>query len=214
MNKVIALLIFLFGSVTVTHAQKVFEEGVIRYHVIFHYLGTEPQTVEGTYTFTVKGKMIRKELKLDNGYDDIVIINGNNSSMYSLHTVNGKKYAVQHDLEQHIINDKEKYNGFSIRELPGSKKIGGYVTQKAEVVYTNSSSTMYYTKTLTPSYEHMYDEFPNIQYIPLEFSMSNEKERMNLIAEKIEEIPVESNYFRIPEDYKMISYNEYKELNK
>ena len=60
-----------------------------------------------------------------------------------------------------------------------------------------------------------YERFPNTKFLPLSFSYKDENGMTMLFdAEKVEAAPVENAVFRIPPDYKMISYKEYKELSQ
>jgi len=196
--------------------QKVFDEGVVVYRLSFSSQDPSDKKVyDGTYTLTVKGKVVRKELTISNGYNDVVIMNGNANSMYSLQVAGDKKYAIQHNLEEHLAKQK-KYEGFAIKYLDDKKTLGGYEAQKVQITYSDGESvSLYCTKALQPAYEHLYDRLPGATFLPLEFDITNERNIvMHFTVEKIELKPVESSYFRIPADYKMISYAEYKELNK
>ncbi len=196
--------------------QRTFDEGVIVYHLTLSSKDlSDKKSYEGTYTLTLKGKMIRKELHVSNGYNDVVIMDGNKNSMYSLQIVGDKKYAIQHNMEEHLAKQK-KYEGFTIKYLADKKTYGAYTAQKAQVRYANGETfSLYGTKALQPGYDRIYDRLPGADFIPMEFDISNEHNIvMHFTIETIELKPVENSYFRIPADYKMISYAEYKELNK
>jgi hypothetical protein len=119
---VITFLLALIFHSTAAMAQKVFDEGVIVYNVSIKTT-TDGKTEQnkGTYTFIIKGKEIRRELRLTNGFADISILNGNTNSIYSLQNADGKKYAIQLN-----NNDRaeitRKYTGFTIHDA-GTKKI-------------------------------------------------------------------------------------------
>ncbi len=219
MNRVVYILLFvLLGMALPAIAQKPFDEGIIRYHAVFKSLNPlkDTKSYDGTYTYTIKGKMVRKELKLDNGYNDIVIMNGNNNTLYTLQTTGGKKYAIQHDMEVHLARQK-KFEGFTVKDDGEKKTIGGYDAQKAVVTYTDGTTkTIYYSKQWQPVFEHTFDRLPGANFIPLEFDVTEDRQEVliHFTIEKIELTPVENAAFRIPADYKMVSNEEYKELNK
>src|SRR4051812_3107614 len=73
-------------------AQKPFTEGTVVYRVKLE--SADKKVLKGIYTFTIKGSQIRKELKLNNGYQDIVILNCDNNTVYSIQNRNDKKYAI------------------------------------------------------------------------------------------------------------------------
>ena len=210
----LAVLSFLLVYSVRLIAQKPFVEGTIIYKVS---IGTPDKKIQsnGTYTFIVKGKKVKKVLKLDNGYDDIVIYDGNNNTLFSLQTVQDKKYAIQLSTED-MENKQKKYTGYRMKNEEGSMKIAGYQARKATVQYTDGSSFVcYYTPELSPGYESMYDRMPDIKVLPLSFTYLDDKGiAMYFIAVKVITDPIENYDFRVPPDYKVISYNEYKQMNK
>jgi hypothetical protein len=218
MNKTLyTLLSALLVITNAAYAQKAFDEGIIKYHVTLKRQGAEhTKHVEGSYTLILKGKMVRKELKLDNGYDDVVLMDGNNNTLYTLQTAGDKKYAIQHNMDEHLAKQKI-FEGFTVQDGAKRKSINGYDAQQATVSYKNGTNTIiYYTKAWRPAYEHTFDRLPAVDFIPLEFDVLEENKKMELqftIGEIVLK-PIENACFKIGADYKIISYDEYKEINK
>jgi len=206
------LLILITGIPTL--AQKPFMEGTVIYKVTL--AANDGKTVSGTYTFYIKGNQVRKEIKLTNGYQDEVVMNCGTNKVYSLQNRNGKKYAVELSMPQ-MLKNQQKFSGFSLKnEVNDNRKIAGYSVYKANVNYSDGSSPeIYYTKEWNPTQPITYERFPNAKFLPMSFSYTNEQGMvMTFEAEKIEAAPVENAVFRIPPDYKMISYQEYKQLSE
>ena len=197
--------------------QKQLVEGVIIYNVTIKSSGPAVNTAEynGTYTITVKGKQMRKEMKMSNGYDDVVVYDNNTNTVFSLKIVSGKKYAIQLDNDDYM-NKIKKFEGYTLNEEnEETKKIAGFNAHKATVKYSDGTSTdIYYTPEWTPANKWMIEHFPQIKYLPLSFAYNENEMVMHFKADKIEIIPVESSLFRIPADYKVISYYEYRQMNK
>jgi hypothetical protein len=213
-NKYSSLILLLFISLRL-QAQKPFIEGIIVFDVNIESADNTIQST-GTYTYTIKGKQLRKELKMNNGYQDIVICNGNTNMIYSLQAKEDKKYAIEMNAE-YLENKQSKYKSFRIiNDKEGTKKIAGYTARKGKVEYKDgNSSTFYYSSELYPGDENMFDRFPDIKVMPLSFIYKNDNGMtMNFYAKQILTKPIENSLFRVPPDYKIITYNEYKQMNK
>jgi hypothetical protein len=197
------------------YAQKPFTEGTIIYKV--KLLSTDNNEIDGTYTFTFKGDNIRKELKLNNGYEDVVLINANAGTIYSLQSQAGKKYAIELNMAD-VRKAQERYAGFiMLNEESSRKNIAGCNSiYKGNISYKDGSSAeVYYTKEWFPSQSFTFDRFPSARFFPMTFTYKDENNiTMRFEATQFLPGPVESGIFRIPADYKMISNTEYKQLNK
>jgi hypothetical protein len=200
--------------VTSVTAQKPFTEGIIIYKVSL--VSSDNKTFYGTYTFFIKGNQVKKEIKLNNGYQDIVIINSGANKIYSLQNRNGKKYAIELSMPQ-MLKNQEKFSGFTLKnEMGESQKIAGYSVYKANINYSDGTAPeIFYTKDWSPAQTVTFERFPNAKFFPLHFSYTNDEGMVMIFeAEKIEPGPVENGVYRIPADYKMISYDEYKQLTQ
>lgn len=207
------ILLFLLAGFY-TRGQKAFTEGIMVYKVTMESAGQKE--VIGTYTFTFKGYRIKKELKLNNGYQDIVLLDCGKNKAYSLQVRNGRKYAIELSMDD-IRRKQAAFGGFTIKnEENSNKKIAGFAAYKGEVNYPGGTNVeVMYTKEWQPSLAITFEHFPNARFLPLYFSHKNEN-GMTMIfeAEKINASPVENVVFRIPPDYKMISNAEYKKLSE
>jgi hypothetical protein len=198
-------------------AQKAFMEGTITYSVTIESPGADGDKKEykGTYILVIKQGQIRKDFKLNGGYEDVLIYNTDANTIYSLKSAADKKFAIQLSYED-FLDKQNQYKDYLMREDDGKKKIAGYAAHTARVAYRDgSTTTIAYTTDWIPATEYVFERFPGIKVLPLDFVISNpDGISMHFHAEKIETKPVENSYFRIPPDYKIIKYNEYKLLNK
>lgn len=213
-NSFVAVFILLISFFHAS-AQEVFVEGFIQYKVAAAAPGTTVPKQIGSYTITVKGNMVRKEFVLDNGYKNILIYNGNSSIYYSLKNTPGKNYAIQLNVAD-LKSQYKKYEGFKMEESKNTVTIAGLPCIKAKITYTNNTtSNVSICKQYSPSDPFVFEQFPGIAYIPLYFEYTNEQGNNILFtAEKIEKAPQETSFFRVPGDYKIITNEEYKLLNK
>lgn len=212
-----AISIITTLAITPAKAQQPFVEGVIVYSVsIGPVIGSSGFTEHaGTYTLTIKGASIRKELRMNSGYQNVIIENNNTGSVYSLQLAAGQNYAIQ--LKAQDVEEKMKpYEGFSQKDEEGSMTIAGQPCRKATIHYKDgSASSLYYTTAWINPGVSLFERFPGIKYIPLSFEYRNDEGiTMHFAAEKLEPKPVESALFRVPPDYKIISNAEYKAMRK
>ena len=215
MNYKLNILFFLFLTAVIpAPAQKPFNEGTIVYKVSLS--SADNKSFYGTYTFFIKANQVKKEIKLNNGYQDVVLLNCGTNKIYSLQNRNGKKYAIELNMPE-MLKKQEKFNGFTVsNEINENKKIAGYPVYKANINYSDgTASPVYYTKEWNPAQTATFERFPNAKFFPLLFSYTNDDGMIMIFeAEKMEPGPIENAVFRIPPDYKMISYTEYKQLSE
>jgi hypothetical protein len=215
MNYRLHFFLFLLLLPGISYAQKPFTEGTIIYKVKLK--SADNTEISGVYTFIIKGNEIRKEIKLNNGYQDIVLLNCGNSKVYSLQNLNNKKCAIELNMAE-MTKQQEKFIGFTVKNEHNddNKNIAGYAVFKGKINYKDGSgSDIYYTKEWRPVQPITFERFPDAKFLPISFSYKDESGMvMEFEIEKIEPHPVENAVFRIPPDYKMISYAEYKQLSK
>jgi hypothetical protein len=191
--------------------QERFLEGTIVYKVSL--TTTDNTTYTGQYTLTFKGGNIRKELKLNNGYNIIVLVNTNKNTVISLESAAGKKYAVQTDYSK-MLSGQDKFKGFNLKqEGNGGKTVAGLKANRGVVTYKDGSQMdMYYTSAYKPDKGITYDRFPDAEFIPLLYTYTDEKGyKMKFEADAVNLSPVENSLFQIPGDYKLVSRSELKQ---
>jgi hypothetical protein len=194
-------------------AQKHFMEGNIVYKVTIdpgnNLEGITQYT--GTYTIALKGTHIRKELKMNNGFSNIMLNTG--TAMYALRNVGSKNIAIEVDKQQHEEKNK-KYKDYKIDKRDEHKTIINLPAEKVVINYTDGNSTDVY---LTKDWEiddFIFDRFPAIKMLPLIFDYKNDDGTiMHFTIQKIEQKNIENTVFAIPSDYKIMTSEEYKKLN-
>ncbi|XZF12850.1 hypothetical protein ACTHGU_13765 [Chitinophagaceae bacterium MMS25-I14] len=213
-----AILLWMVTISLPARCQQSFEEGSIIYNVSIGSLPGQEQATKhaGTFSLIIKGRMVRKELKLDNGYQSTIIYNGNTNTAYSLKTMQDKRYAIQLNIDE-LNGNKTAYEGFKLQQTTDKAlTIAGWPCYKATVTYKNGTSgNIYISRDWYPANPDLFERLPGIKYFPLSFEYKNDDGVLMLFhAEKMEAVPEESAQFRIPPDYKIISNQEYRTLNK
>jgi len=212
--KTYLLILLIFATGITSHAQKPFTEGTVMYKVTLE--SADHKIFKGTYTFIIKGSQVRKEIKLNNGYQDIVLINCGANKVYSLQNRNGKKYAIELSMPD-MLKAQDKFRDYTIKnETINGKKLAGQTVFKGNITYKNGTAPeIYYTKDWYPSQPVTFERFPDAKFFPMYFSYTDEHGiSMEFEIEQIDPGPIENAEFRIPADYKMISNKEYKEFSQ
>ena len=83
-----ALLVFIYAK---CEAQKIFSEGILKYDV---FINNEDKP-SGLYVISVKGGNIKRELAMNNGFNNITIYTVKNGKTLSLNLNDGNKYALE-----------------------------------------------------------------------------------------------------------------------
>ncbi len=195
------------------NAQKPFSEGNIVYKV--ELSTADGQKYKGAYTFLFKDGQVRKELVMDNGYRDITLINSNKNTLYTLQERDGKKYAIQLNMEDDLLKKQKRFKDFRIlREEKLAKPQAGQPVYRIVLMYKDSTTTdIVCNKEWKPALPYTWNRFPDAPFIPLTFSYKEENGvSMVFTAEKMEASPVLTSMFSIPQDYKIITNKEYRQL--
>ncbi len=209
MNK---LTICLFLSLLVgfrAYAQKIFSEGVINYDVFVN--GSEKP--DGLYSVTVKNNMSRRELLMNNGFNNILISNQKTGSTITLNVDAENKYALTMTASQVAEQNKRFEKAvFSFTNL--KKTIAGYASSAATVRYLNGEeANFYFTADLLPPHESFNILFPGLQGVPLEYEVkSNTDKSIRFVATAFETKIVDVKVFDIPKDYKIVSKEELEKI--
>ena len=209
MNK---LSICLFLSLLVgfrAYAQKIFSEGVINYDVFVN--GSEKP--DGLYSVTVKNNMSRRELLMNNGFNNILISNQKTGSTITLNVDAENKYALTMTASQ--VAEQNKRFEMAVFSFTNQKKtIAGYASSAATVRYLNGEeANFYFTADLLPPHESFNILFPGLQGVPLEYEVkSNTDKSIRFVATAFETKIVDVKVFDIPKDYKIVSKEELEKI--
>ena len=209
MNK---LSICLFLSLLVgfrAYAQKIFSEGVINYDVFVN--GSE--NPDGLYSVTVKNNMSRRELLMNNGFNNILISNQKTGSTITLNVDAENKYALTMTASQ-VAEQNKRFEKAVFSVTNQKKTIAGYASSAATVRYLNGEeANFYFTADLLPPHESFNILFPGLQGVPLEYEVkSNTDKSIRFVATAFETKIVDVKVFDIPKDYKIVSKEELEKI--
>lgn len=202
------LLSLLFVLPTILQAQTVFSEGKIIYDV---FSDGGDQSI-GSYTLIIKGNYSKRILNLKNGFANQIIYNGAEGSSATLKTIQGIAYALlltKAELEE----ANKQFLGATYSFQPSSTKIAGYATSKGSVKYKNGKKiNLTIARDLLIDNPAFLSMFPDIEGLPLEYSMDNGNASMRFLARTIEIRNIDSEEFVIPKNYKIVTKKELEGL--
>lgn len=209
------LKILLLCSISLSSAaQKNFIEGSITYSVRIE--STSPkqtkQMATGSLNLFLKGNVVVKELELSSGFRNTMIFNGNEKAAYALRTIGGEHYALQLDQAQQK-KKQEKCAQLTTEDMPGDlKSIANFKAEKTSIKCNNMPPlVVYFTKDWRISNQDLFEDFPSFSYLPLAYDIKNEDGSIfHFELQKIEAKPMDNSSFKIPEEYKIIGYEEFK----
>lgn len=195
-------------------AQNNFIEGKIVYSVKIESVDPKQnkQFATGTLNLFLKGNVVLKELSLSSGFKNKMIFNASEKKAYSLRQIGEEKYALQLDAEQ-LKKKLEKCAQLNIQDYESDiKSIANFKTEKAKLTCNNNAPiVVYYTKEWLIANESLFEDFPTFNYLPLAYDIKNEDGSIfHFELQKIETAPMDNAAFKIPDGYKVITYEEYK----
>lgn len=204
MKQLITTLVLLL-FITSTQAQRLFSEGVITYKV---YTKDSKANI-GEYTIYVKGSYIKRSLNLNNGYSNTTIYNGKDGTSATLiNQVQGTNYALMLTKEE-VSGANKQFAGASYSFEKGKEKIAGYLIERGSATYQSGKKVpLAVTRDLRSEDYHLLTMFPDLNGIPMEFEMNNDRSSMRFVADKIEIRNVGSEEFIIPKNYKIVTKKE------
>ena len=191
------------------YAQKIFSEGVINYDVFVN--GSEKP--DGLYSVTVKNNMSRRELLMNNGFNNILISNQKTGSTITLNVDAENKYALTMTASQ-VAEKNQRFEKAVFSVTNQKKTIAGYASSAATVRYLNGEeANFYFTADLLPPHESFNILFPGLQGVPLEYEVkSNTDKSIRFVATAFETKIVDVKVFDIPKDYKIVSKEELEKI--
>ncbi|RYD59515.1 MAG: hypothetical protein EOP56_01230 [Sphingobacteriales bacterium] len=201
---------------SLANAQKAFKEGILVYHVTLDPPENQEGVIQytGTYTITIKDKQVKKELKMDNGFGNVMLFNEKEQTVYTLKEMQGKKYAIQ--IEYTSLEQKRaRFENFSIKEKGKDADIAGLPVNRGIVTYKDGTTKdLQFSKEWEPEVL-LFEQLPGIKVLPLIFvSRTDDGMQMHFTAQQVLAQPVESSIFKIPQDYKVMSSQEYRQLSR
>jgi hypothetical protein len=212
MLRILSIIILCF-SPGLLNGQTSFNEGSIVYKVTI----TAPsgiQSTSGIYSVFLKGRTVRKDLVMDNGYRNSTLINENTNTVYSLKEVSKDRYAVQLDYPAYLARDS-KFAGLQIIN-EGTADFKKIKAKKGKVKFKDgTASSIVYSDEWVFNESNLFERLPGINVLPVSFEYTtDEGMTMHFDLENIKAEPMESSLFVIPAGYKIISNEEYKNLSR
>ena len=202
----LALLLISYSM----RAQKIFSEGSIRFDV---FLSGEAKP-SGLYVITVKGGNIRRELSMNNGYNNITLFHFKTGKTYSLASDGDEHYALELSAGE-VLEKNKRFTGAMVQSGSKTRKIAGQSCISAEVTYTDGEKvSIFYTPDYIPQHETFNAIFPGLKGLALEYEVRPPRAPgMKFVATFMDINPVESGQFEVPAIYRILKQAELDKLH-
>jgi Domain of unknown function (DUF4412) len=212
---------FFFSALATTYffaaaAQKKVAELTLTYDVTITTGDNQPKQADAydraTTTIYIKGSMSRSEMSSALA-SFTSIHNAETGVGVVLREVSGQKLLIRMTADN--WKDKNKlYENISFSNTGETKTIAGYKCIKATAVTKDGSAfTVYYTKDIIPENAAYNAQFTNLEGLPLEYELTQGKQKIKYTVSKINMNPVPASKFDIPKSgYRELTYEESRKL--
>lgn len=212
---------FFFSALATTYffaaaAQKKVAELTLTYDVTITTGDNQPKQADAydraTTTIYIKGSMSRSEMSSALA-SFTSIHNAETGVGVVLREVSGQKLLIRMTADN--WKDKNKlYENISFSNTGETKTIAGYKCIKASAVTKDGSAfTVYYTKDIIPENAAYNAQFTNLEGLPLEYELTQGKQKIKYTVSKINMNPVPASKFDIPKSgYRELTYEESRKL--
>ena len=209
----IFLLLFLFGIVEGTIAQKTISDATISYNI--NILSSQKQAAPGnlngsTYTVFLKGPLSRTDMTSNLGSEK-VIHDGKAGTAVMLREYSGQKLMITLTKEDWDQRNKKTAN-LNFNFTNETKEISGYACTKATANLSDGKIvTVFFTKDLVSSNKDYNPTFQNLPGLPLEYEFESGNMRFIYTLNKIDFNSIPAVKFEYPKSgYRIITYAENK----
>lgn len=205
-------VIFTLGISLGTFGQKTFEGSII-YEI--EYLELSPEVEEYKNSMPQKMKIMFKgdKFRLEQSTafgNQVIITDQENKETVMLMDLMGQKIALKvpaEDYQMRLENLKDQ----RIEYVPGTKTIAGFECEKA--IVTNPENGEKLTVYFTTAFENPGNRFMTLKGFPLLYEDDSQTGmQLELEAAEVKEENISDEYFKIPEQYKVMTQEEMQEM--
>ncbi len=212
---ILSAFVIAFSSITSAKGFK----GIITYKISFPGSTIDASTkamLPKMMTYKIRDNFGRTEIDMGGMGKQIQIINGEEKTISMLYNLMGQKFCVTMSSEaiEKEMADKPKP---TIEYVDETKEIAGYTCKKAIVTVEDNnqknSFIIYYTNELgsnTLNFDN--NLFKDIDGVLLEFEIDEGEMKMKLEAISVEKKNIPQSEFVVPEDYKVVTQDELKNM--
>ncbi len=191
--------------------------GVIIYSITYEGDDIDPQTaamMPKTMKIFIKGNKSRMEMNTGMG-NTVVIFDADKKDAVTLMDIMGQKFAMTMTAEE-IESQVAEAPDVNVEVTDETKEIAGYTCKKAivkEKGENGSEHIVYFTDELGSGVLNYNNPvYKDIDGVMLEYSSSQESMTMKFSAIKVEKKKVSDKDFEIPEGYKVMTMDEFKNM--
>ncbi len=196
-----ALLLTCFSA----GAQLPFTEGVATYDVRIRDANGQESlgTQAGTYRLTVKGPQVRRDLKMNNGFEATTIYDSRTAAAVVLQATAADKFAVRLTPVQWEARNAQ-FSSFALKTKGGKgSEIIGFSCQPAVASFSGGKDEDICLSDIPLAQKSAFERYPGIEKLPLRFEhRTRNGSVIQFQLESLQRTPVEDAQFRVPAGYK------------
>jgi GLPGLI family protein len=214
------LIVFLFSAILFAGYGKTEAKefsGVIVYNITYGD-DVDAQTaamMPKTMKIIIKGNKSRMEMSMGGMGTTVVIFDADKKDAITLMDMMGQKYAMTMTTEE-IEAQNTDVPDVDVDVTGETKEIAGYKCKKAIIKEKGDSGRehiVYFTDELgSGALNYNNPTYKNIDGVMLEYSSAEEGMSMKFSAIKVEKKKVSDKDFEIPEGYKVMTMDEFKNM--
>ena len=186
-------------------AQLPFTEGVATYDVRIRDANGQESlgTQAGMYKLTLKGSQVRRDLKMNNGFEATTIYDSRTAAAVVLQVTTADKFAVRLTPEQWQARNAQ-YSSFTLKTRGGKgSEVAGFDCQPAVAGFADNNTEDLCISDIPLPQQAAFERYPGIEKLPLIFEHRTKKGSViQFRLESLQRMPVEDAQFRVPAGYK------------
>jgi len=134
-----------------------------------------------------------------------------------LMNIMGQKFVIKNSAAQISETKKKEGETTGVKITNETKTIAGYICKKAVVTMKSKDGSettldVYYTDDIDVSRYKFSNTFPEINGLPLEFTMKTGPMSFNMVARSIKKENIPASEFTVGSDYKQVTTDELKTM--
>ena len=195
------LLVSMVIISNIINAQNIINEGRIEYDV---FITSDLDQQKGKLIITIKNNMMKREMKMNNGYTNTILFNAITGQSNVYNDINSNKFSKNISKADVIIQNQKFVNAIYI-EGKDAKLINEFKCKSVNITYADGNkNTVFYSEDYRVGIREFYSMFPDLKGIPLQYEVVTNSNKIILIAKSVQQTPIDAIEMEAPVGYKLL----------
>jgi hypothetical protein len=200
MKNILLSISIVFAFVN-TFAQITITEGKIVYDI---FITNNLEEQQGELIITFKNNFMKREMKMKNGYANIILFDASTGKSVLYNELNGNKLSkilTKND----VIAQNQKFANAIYTNKSEIKTIANNNCNLVNITYQDGTNNLvYYNENFKIAMKEFYSMFPELKGVPFQYQVGTKGNTIILIAKSIESKPIDNIEIEAPKGYKAI----------